>query len=329
MKKLFTKAELELPDISRHCPVGVERLGSTRSTAGESWDPSRLVFPSPRYRPEFSGTAIECGREVDLTYWKGIGPEQLILVSGVAQAPATCFLNVLDSLLQRGSAVALGLPEVQTDCPNYKPPFKGPWDKQVVRPIALAAQFANFSESVVVGYSYGGIAALIHAATFPSLVRAVVLVDLLPDVEERSYRAFCRLGDAEIADSRNQAREKLGLHTLVDRVISSDEVDRGVFLGHGPVLCNVNRFARQAVNPASLKKVWEYVPRLAPGLPVLVLRSGRGSYVTDEAVANFSRRLAHCRVTVATIESARGHSRVFSEGAAESQSVLNAFIDSI
>lgn len=292
------------------------------------WDSERLVYPHTRFKPEFSGRAFECGKSVDLTYWKGKGPDQFLLVPGVDQPPATAFLGVLDTFLSRGSAVSVGLPEVIA-AGDYQLPYLTPWEPKSVRPLTLAASFVGFHEPIIIGYSIGGIASLVCANVMRKCVGALVLIDLLPTIGIRTYNAMCKIGDTPLAETLDDARAMFDLDKHADRVLSHAELSCGMFTEHSPICMNVNRYVRKAAYPDVVKTTWNYVEGLPTGLRVLILRPGKGSFVSDESVEKFKILGKHCRVETAIIKSVRGHANVFCGDTAEVQDILGKFIDSL
>src|SRR6185436_2642384 len=126
---------------------------------------------------------VEAGRRLSALVW-GDGPPELVLLHGGAQNAHTW-----DTV-----AMALGRPLVAIDLPGHghsDAPAQGSLGVRAnATDVASAMTQLAPDAKAVVGMSLGGITTLALADQFPELVRAVVLVDITPGVDQAKSKAI-------------------------------------------------------------------------------------------------------------------------------------------
>ena len=239
------------------------------------------------------------GRHLSALVW-GEGPAELVRLHGGGQNAHT-----LDTV-----ALALGRPLVALDLPGHG--HSGPSSTSSVDIHSNAADVAAAIRELapdaraVVGMSLGGITTLALADQFPELVRAVVLVDITPGVNQAKAKT--------ISDFINGPESFASFDDLLARTIefnptrTESSLRRGILHNavqqpDGSWVWRYRRFAETSGRP-DYAWLWDVVSRLT--VPVVLVRGMRPqSVVDDEDEAELLRRASHGRVE--RIEEA-GHS---------------------
>ena len=242
---------------------------------------------------------LDDGRHLSALVW-GEGPAELVMLHGGAQNAHTW-----DTV-----ALALGRPLVALDLPGHG--HSGPSSMSSVdirsnaADVAAAIRVLAPEAKAVVGMSLGGITTLALAELFPELVRAVVLVDITPGVNQAKAKA--------ISDFVNGPESFASFDDLLARTIefnptrTESSLRRGILHNalqqpDGSWVWRYRRFAETS-GPPDYAWLWDVVSRLT--VPVLLVRGMRPqSVVDDDDEAELLRRAPHARVE--RIEEA-GHS---------------------
>jgi pimeloyl-ACP methyl ester carboxylesterase len=242
---------------------------------------------------------LDDGRHLSALVW-GDGPAELVLLHGGAQNAHTW-----DTV-----ALALGRPLVALDLPGHG--HSGPSSTSSVdirsnaADVAAAIRELAPEAKAVVGMSLGGITTLALSDQFPDLVRAVVLVDITPGVNQAKAKA--------ISDFVNGPESFASFDDLLARTIefnptrTESSLRRGILHNavqqpDGSWVWRYRRFA-EASGPPDYAWLWDVVSRLT--VPVVLVRGMRPqSVVDDDDEAELLRRAPHARVE--RIEEA-GHS---------------------
>ena len=242
---------------------------------------------------------LDDGRHLSALVW-GEGPAELVMLHGGAQNAHTW-----DTV-----ALALGRPLVALDLPGHG--HSGPSSTSSVdirsnaADVAAAIRALAPEAKAVVGMSLGGITTLALAEQFPELVRAVVLVDITPGVNQAKAKA--------ISDFVNGPESFASFDDLLARTIefnptrTESSLRRGILHNalqqpDGSWVWRYRRFAETS-GPPDYAWLWDVVSRLT--VPVLLVRGMRPqSVVDDDDEAELLRRAPHARVE--RIEEA-GHS---------------------
>jgi pimeloyl-ACP methyl ester carboxylesterase len=263
-----------------------------------------LPYPGP---PVVRRVEVEVspGRQVSSLVW-GTTPPELVLVHGGAQNAHTW-----DTV-----ALALDRPLLAIDLPGHGHSDGGPEGMLSVSTngadlARVVAELAPEAQGVV-GMSLGGLSSIALAARAPELVRALVLVDVTPGVnQERS---------APITNFVNGPASFANFDELLARTIehnptrSESSLRRGIL--HNAVQREdgswVWRYARFRPDDGSDPPIprhpefddwWEAVSALR--MPLMLVRALAWSVVGDEDVEELLRRQPGC--TVVGVEGA-GHS---------------------
>lgn len=213
------------------------------------------------------------------------------------------------------TALALGLDVLALDLPGHGDSSwreDADYSASVLAPDAAAALRAwTTRPQVLVGHSLGGLTSTTLAADNPDLVRELILVDIAPGIDVSAGPAALRqFYDVIEFDSRDE---------IVDRAMSfgfgGDRVDteRGVFHNtrvrpDGRVqwkhhFAHLAHEALAGAGPGRFSRdedLWAALERIAA--PITLVRGTRG-YVSEDAAAEFARRLPHAEV----VEIEAGH----------------------
>lgn len=242
--------------------------------------------------------ALDDGRHLSALVW-GTEPPDLVLLHGGAQNAHTW-----DTV-----ALALGRPLVAIDLPGH-----GHSDGGRHGSADLAANADDIATVVaalapdaraVVGMSLGGLTALTLADRHPHLVRALVLVDVTPGVDEK--KASDVIAFVNGPESFPNFEEILARTVEFNPTRTESSLRRGIL--HNAVQRDdgswVWRYARHRAGELSAmaepgglpdrSALWEAVGRLA--MPTLLARGMRsGSVVGDDDEAELRRRLPSAEV---------------------------------
>ena len=96
-------------------------------------------------------------------------------------------------------------PESQIDCSP-----QGTVD--CINKVITHHQSPATTQKILLGYSMGARAALLHAAYYPEVWDALILISANPGIEDETERASRRIADAELADSI----ERLGMQAFLE-----------------------------------------------------------------------------------------------------------------
>jgi pimeloyl-ACP methyl ester carboxylesterase len=233
------------------------------------------------------------GRQLSALVW-GEGPPELVLLHGGAQNAHTW-----DTV-----ALALGRPLVAVDLPGH-----GHSDGGRSGSLDLATNAADVATVVralapealgVVGMSLGGMTTLALAEASPDLVRAVVLVDITPGVDEQKSGHIVAFIDGP--ESFPSFDEILARTILFNPTRSVSSLRRGILhnavqLEDGSWVWRYARFRAQEVrrSPAEFRPSWDVVSNLT--VPLMLVRGMLPQSVVDDAdEAELLRRQPGARV---------------------------------
>jgi pimeloyl-ACP methyl ester carboxylesterase len=248
-----------------------------------------LPYPGP---PEVRRVDVEVepGRHVSSLVW-GSGAPELVLVHGGAQNAHTW-----DTV-----AMALGRPLVAIDLPGHGHSDGGAQGSLSVtgngRDLAVAVAELAPDAAGVVGMSLGGLSSIALAAHAPDLVRALVLVDVTPGVnEEKSSR---------IADFVNGPESFANFNELLARTMehnperTESSLRRGILHNavqreDGSWVWRYARFRTEGFTRPDFANLWDAVSDLT--MPLMLVRGLAWSVVGDDDVAELLRRQPTCQV---------------------------------
>jgi pimeloyl-ACP methyl ester carboxylesterase len=262
-------------------------------------------------------TEVGPGRQVSSLVWGDADPE-LVLVHGGAQNAHTW-----DTV-----ALALGRPLLAVDLPGHGHSDGGPGGSLSVRSNGedLARVVSELAPNAagVAGMSLGGLSSLALAAHAPELVRALVLVDITPGVNQEKA--------APVTNFVNGPESFANFDELLARTVehnpgrSESSLRRGILHNAVPREDGswVWRYARfrsgeTGVRP-EFEDLWPAVSDLS--VPLLLVRALAWSVVDDDDVAELLRRQPGAQVI--GVEGA-GHS-VQGDRPLELAAILSAFL---
>jgi pimeloyl-ACP methyl ester carboxylesterase len=243
----------------------------------------------PTVRREFTGLAD--GRRLSSLAWGTAAPELVFLHGGAQNA------HTWDTV-----ALALGRPLLAIDLPGHGHSDDG--SKGFADVTAGAADVAAVIEELapeargVVGMSLGGMTALALARDFPSLVRALVLVDVTPGVNEGKSRAIANFVNGP--DSFPDLDELLARTVAHNPGRSVSSLRRGILHNarqreDGSWVWRYRRAARPEGEPPRFAPLWDVVSALP--CPLLLVRGLRPQSVVDDGdEAELLRRAPAARV---------------------------------
>jgi pimeloyl-ACP methyl ester carboxylesterase len=240
--------------------------------------------------------AMEPGRSLSALVW-GEGPPELVLVHGGAQNAHTW-----DTV-----ALALDRPLVAVDLPNHghsdggRDGSFGP--RAAAEDVAVAIDALAPNAQAVVGMSLGGLTSIALSALRPDLVRALVLVDVTPGVDDKKAK--------DIIDFVDGPPSFPSFDDLLARTIefnptrSESSLRRGILHNaaqqeDGSWVWRWARFRRDAQPDATrpmheFENLWDAVSGLH--VPVMLVRGMRPqSVVDDKDEAELLRRQPRARI---------------------------------
>jgi pimeloyl-ACP methyl ester carboxylesterase len=239
---------------------------------------------------------MEPGRSLSALVW-GEGPPELVLVHGGAQNAHTW-----DTV-----ALALDRPLVAVDLPNHghsdggRDGSFGP--RAAAEDVAVAIDALAPTAQAVVGMSLGGLTSIALSALRPDLVRALVLVDVTPGVDDKKAK--------DIIDFVDGPPSFPSFDDLLARTIefnptrSESSLRRGILHNavqqeDGSWVWRWARFRRDAQPDATrpmheFENLWDAVSGLQ--VPVMLVRGMRPqSVVDDKDEAELLRRQPGARI---------------------------------
>jgi pimeloyl-ACP methyl ester carboxylesterase len=239
---------------------------------------------------------MEPGRSLSALVW-GEGPPELVLIHGGAQNAHTW-----DTV-----ALALDRPLVALDLPNHghsdggRDGSFGP--RAAAEDVAVAIDALAPNAQAVVGMSLGGLTSIALSALRPDLVRALVLVDVTPGVDDKKAK--------DIIDFVDGPPSFPSFDDLLARTIefnptrSESSLRRGILHNaaqqeDGSWVWRWARFRRDAAPDATrpmheFENLWDAVSRLQ--VPVMLVRGMRPQSVVDDAdEAELLRRQPGARI---------------------------------
>jgi pimeloyl-ACP methyl ester carboxylesterase len=277
-----------------------------------------LPYPGP---PAVRRVDVEVspGRRVSSLVW-GTTPPELVLVHGGAQNAHTW-----DTV-----ALALGRPLLAIDLPGHGHSDGGPDGSLSISSNGadLARVVAELASDAVgvVGMSLGGLSSIALAAHAPDLVRALVLVDVTPGVNQERTAPITSFIDGPASFA--------GFDELLARTIEHNPTRTEASLRRG-ILHNavqredgswVWRYARfrsgdgEAIRHPEFADWWAAISEVR--VPLMLVRGLAWSVVGDEDVEELMRRQPDC--TVVGVEGA-GHS-IQGDRPLELASILSDFL---
>ena len=242
--------------------------------------------------PTVRRVQVEVGpdRRLSALVW-GDGEPELVLLHGGAQNAHTW-----DTV-----AMALGRPLVAIDLPGH-----GHSDGAAEGSAALASNAADIAVVIqelapealgVVGMSLGGLTTLALVDGHPDLVRAVVLVDITPGVNQDKASAIVAFVDGP--ESFPDFDELLARTTEFNPTRSESSLRRGILHNalqrdDGSWVWRYRRFIDRQT-PMDNSSLWDGVGRIQ--VPLMLVRGMRPQSVVDDAdEAELLRRLPGARV---------------------------------
>jgi pimeloyl-ACP methyl ester carboxylesterase len=233
------------------------------------------------------------GRSLSALVWGDAEPELVLLHGGAQNA------HTWDTV-----ALALGRPLIAIDLPGHGH-SDGPGDDSEVYLEGNAADVATVIDALapdakaVVGMSLGGMTSMVLAGRRPDLVRALVLVDITPGVDDEKAKAILDFVDGP--ESFPDFDELLARTTQFNPTRSESSLRRGILhnamqLDDGSWVWRYRRFPARAANTTrDAPALWDVVGAIT--VPVMLVRGMRtGSVVNDEDEAELLRRLPNARV---------------------------------
>ena len=242
-----------------------------------------LPFPGP---PVVSRKFVvtDDDRAVSALLW-GPGAPELVLLHGGAQNAHTW-----DTV-----CLALGRPLVAIDLPGHghsdHRPDHAYWPRENAAAVEIAIRALAPEARLVVGMSLGGLTAVALAARAPDLVRALVLVDVTPGVDEEKGSA--------IVQFINGPESFASLEEILERTIafnptrSESSLRRGVL--HNAIEAPDGRWRWRYDLPRTgensmpdWQSLWDDISAYAG--PLTLVRGALSPVVSDGDVAELQRR---------------------------------------
>ena len=242
-----------------------------------------LPFPGP---PVVSRKFVvtDDDRAVSALLW-GPGAPELVLLHGGAQNAHTW-----DTV-----CLALGRPLVAIDLPGHghsdHRPDHAYWPRENAAAVEIAIRALAPEARLVVGMSLGGLTAVALAARAPDLVRALVLVDVTPGVDEEKASA--------IVQFINGPESFASLEEILERTIafnptrSESSLRRGVL--HNAIEAPDGRWRWRYDLPRTgensmpdWQSLWDDISAYAG--PLTLVRGALSPVVSDGDVAELQRR---------------------------------------
>lgn len=251
---------------------------------------------SPNAIPHVERRDVDLGdsQTLSLIQWGNSEPE-IVFLHGGAQNAHTWDLV----------ALGLGRPALAVDLPGHG---HSSWrEDKDYGPFRNAEAVAAVIEKQapeargVVGMSLGGMTTIRLAATRPELVRRAVLVDVTPgSAEAVAAMSAVQRGAVALASG---PRTFESLDDMVDAAVKASPrrpasaVRRGVIhnsrqLPDGTWAWRYDRPAQRSID--EMNDLWDDVDRLT--MPVMLVRGGDSGFVTDDDLAEATRRLPGMRV---------------------------------
>lgn len=251
-----------------------------------------LAFDHP---PEVARVEVEVapGQCVSALRWGTEEPELVLLHGGAQNA------HTWDTV-----ALALGRPLVAIDLPGHGHSDwrsdKAYWPAENARAVAVAIRELAPNAAAVVGMSLGGLTALALTTEAPDLVRRLILVDVTPGVDEDKASAVISF----IAGPESFA----SFDEILDRTVTYNPTRSVSSLRRG-ILHNAQerpdgtwawRYDRFEIPEGStipdFGDLWSYVD--AVEVPLFLVRGGDSPVVSDDDVAELTRRRPATRVEI-------------------------------
>jgi pimeloyl-ACP methyl ester carboxylesterase len=233
------------------------------------------------------------GRSLSALVWGDAEPELVLLHGGAQNA------HTWDTV-----AMALGRPLIAIDLPGHGHSDE-PGDELEVYLEGNAADVATVIDALapdakaVVGMSLGGMTSMVLADRRPDLVRALVLVDITPGVDDEKAKAILDFVDGP--QSFPDFDELLARTMEFNPTRSESSLRRGILhnamqLDDGSWVWRYRRFPARAANTTrDAPALWDVLGAVT--VPVMLVRGMRaGSVVSDEDEAELRRRLPNARI---------------------------------
>lgn len=270
-------------------PVSTEEFDSLTEVAGELGLSSSAI-------PHVERRAVNLGGDqaLSLIQWGDSEPEVVFLHGGAQNA------HTWDLV-----ALGLGRPALAIDLPGHG---HSSWrEDKDYGPFRNAEAVAAVIEKqapealAVVGMSLGGMTTIRLAATRPELVRRALLVDVTPgSADAVAAMSAVQRGAVALASG---PRTFESLDDMVNAAVKASPrrpasaVRRGVIhnsrqLADGTWAWRYDVPARRSVEEMST--LWDDVGRMT--MPVMLVRGGDSGFVTDDDLAEATRRLPSLRV---------------------------------
>ena len=259
----------------------------------ENAEEAGLAFDAP---PVVGRTSVEVGdgRSLSALVWGDAEPELVLLHGGAQNA------HTWDTV-----ALALDRPLVAIDLPGHGH-SDGPADADdgYDADVAVAVRALAPTARAVVGMSAGGLTALALYARAPAVVRALVLVDILPTPDPAMAKRITDFVDGP--ETFDSFEDILARTVAFNPTRSASSLRRGILhnavqLDDGSWQWRHRRHRRPSDGPspeeraARMASLWDVVGTVT--VPLLLVRGmADGSVVDDAQEAELLRRLPGARV---------------------------------
>jgi pimeloyl-ACP methyl ester carboxylesterase len=269
----------------------LDEFGFLEEIAGEVHLPWTGPPPVRRHAVE-----VAPGQSVSVIVWGNAAPRIVFMHGGGQNA------HVFDTV-----ALVLGWPALSIDLPGHgrssPRPDRDYWE--TANALAVERVLAELAPApvTVAGMSLGGLTGVRLAATRPELVRRLVVIDVTPNVRERSFVLTPEqrgIGALVSGPKVFKFDEVLAQAVAASQSGNAARLRRGLMFNARPIGDGWWTWLYDGVNRAEgapdHRYLWEDVARTM--VPTMLVRGGRSLYVHDDDVAEYRRLLPALRVEV-------------------------------